>query len=88
MFKRLFWLTVGTLVGFGGSVWAQRRIRRQIERYYPDKVAQQVSVGVRTFGADVKAATAAGREAMREREAALRNRFQPTAFGPRRPPAR
>ena len=98
MFKRLFWLTVGTIVGFGGSVWAQRRIRRQIERYYPDKVAQQVSAGVKTLGEDVKAATAAGRVAMRDREAALRAQFRPTtkfgprrpptAFGPRRPPAR
>ena len=88
MFKRLFWLTVGTVVGFSGSVWAQRRIKRQIERYYPEKVAQQVSVGVKTFGADVKAATEAGRAAMREREAALRERFPTTPFGPRKPPAR
>jgi hypothetical protein len=79
VFKRLFWLTVGTIVGFSGSVWAQRRIKRQIERYYPDKVAQQVSTGVKTFGADVKAATEAGRTAMAEREADLRARFQPPA---------
>ncbi|MGH9225088.1 MAG: hypothetical protein ACRD2W_15215 [Acidimicrobiales bacterium] len=79
MFKRLFWLTVGTIVGFSGSVWAQRRIKRQIERYHPDKVAQQVSSGVKSFGEDVKAATAAGRAAMREREAALRAQFRPPA---------
>ena len=77
MFKRLFWLTVGTIVGFSGSVWAQRRIRRQLERYHPDKVARQVSSGAKAFGEDVKAARAAGRDAMRQREAALRERFQP-----------
>ena len=79
MFKRLFWLTVGTLVGFGGSVWAQRRIRRQLERYYPDKVAQQVQAGARTFAQDVRAATKAGVTAMREREATLRDQFKPPA---------
>ena len=79
MFKRLFWLTVGTLVGFGGSVWAQRRIKRQLERYLPEKVAQQVQVGARTFAEDIRSATKAGMTAMREREAALRDQFKPPA---------
>ncbi|MEW6152497.1 MAG: hypothetical protein AB1673_00710 [Actinomycetota bacterium] len=79
MFKRLFWLTVGTAVGFGGSVWAQRRLRRTVERYYPERVAQQVSAGVRSLGDDVKAASREARAAMREREEALREQFRPPA---------
>lgn len=79
MFKRAFWLTVGTGLGFGGSVWAQRRLRRKIEQYYPEQVAKQVSTSVRTFGADVAAAAKEGKAAMREREEALKARLQPPA---------
>ena len=79
MFKRLFWLAVGTIVGFSGSVWAQRRIKRQIERYLPEKVVQQAQVGAKTFAADVRTATKAGLSAMREREATLRDQFKPPA---------
>jgi hypothetical protein len=79
MFKRLFWLTVGTALGFGGSVWAQRRLRQKIEQYYPERVAQQVSTSVRTLSADVLAAAKEGRAAMQERELALRARIRPPA---------
>lgn len=79
MFKRLFWLTLGTLVGFGGSVWAQRRIKEKIERYYPDRVAEQVTTTVRTLGQDVRSAAQEGRAAMREREESLRAQFRPPA---------
>jgi hypothetical protein len=75
MFKRLFWLTVGTGLGFGGSFWAQRRLRKKIEQYYPDQVAKQVSTSVRTLGADVLAAAKEGKAAMREREEALKTRM-------------
>lgn len=76
MFKRLFWLTVGAGVGFGGSVYAQRRLKKKIEQYYPEQMARQVSTSVRTFGADVLAAAKEGKAAMREREDALRSRLQ------------
>lgn len=76
MFKRLFWLTVGTMLGFGGSFWLQKRLRQKIEQYYPDRVARQVSGSVRTLGGDLAAAAKEGREAMREREEALRARLR------------
>ncbi|MFP5318956.1 MAG: hypothetical protein ACLGI2_11775 [Acidimicrobiia bacterium] len=77
MFKRLFWLTVGTVVGFGGSVWAQRRIREKIERYYPEQVARQVGTSVRSLSSDLRSAAAGGKAAMREREDSLRDQFRP-----------
>ncbi len=77
MFKRFFWLTVGTALGFGGSFWAQRRLRRTIERYYPEQVARQVGKSARSIGADLVAAAREGQAAMREREAALRSKLPP-----------
>jgi hypothetical protein len=79
VFKRLFWLCVGTVVGLGGSFWAQRRLRQRIERYAPERVAQQVSSSARALGADVRAAAQEGRAAMREREESLRAQFRPAA---------
>lgn len=64
MFKRAFWLTVGTGLGFGASFWVSRKVRR----YAPDRLVRAAS----SFGRDVRAAAAEGRQAMREREAELR----------------
>lgn len=64
MFKRVFWLTVGTGLGLGASFWVTRRVKR----YAPKAVVG----AARSLGADVRAAVAEGRVAMREREAELR----------------
>ena len=72
MFKRLFWLILGTIVGLSSSFWAQRRIRRTVERFYPERVARKVSASASTLVEDVRAALADGRMAMRQREESLR----------------
>ena len=72
MFKRLFWLTVGTLIGLGSSFWAQRRLRQAVNRLAPEHVRRRVSWSARTLLDDLRAAAAEGRSAMRDREAALR----------------
>jgi hypothetical protein len=77
VFKRLFWLTVGTIVGLGGSLWAQRRFRRQIERYKPEQITQRAVASAQGLGRDVREAARQGREAQREREEALRAQFRP-----------
>jgi hypothetical protein len=79
VFKRLFWLTLGAIAGFTGSVWAQRRIRETIERYYPEQVAKQVTGSVRGLGSDLRTAVQAGKAAMQEREESLRDQFRPPA---------
>ena len=66
MFKRLFWLLVGVIAGFTGSVWLQRRVKQAVDRFTPEHVQ-----------ADVRAAVQEGRVAMRDREAELRQRHSP-----------
>ena len=84
MFKRLFWLTVGLAVGFGTSFRLTRAVRRTVERFLPERVAQDAVAGARTVGAELRAAVGEGRLAMREREAELRAELQRPAPGPTR----
>ena len=72
MLRRLFWLLIGMAVGVGASFWVMRFIRETAARYSPERVSADLADAVKGFGADLKAAVAEGREAMREREAELR----------------
>lgn len=72
MFRRLFWLVVGAGFGFGVSFWLMRAVRGTVERYRPERVSADVVGAIRGFGADLRAAAAEGRAAMREREIDLR----------------
>lgn len=82
MFKRLFWLVIGAGFGFGISFWLTRFVRSTMERYTPERVSEDLAGALRGFGKDLRAAVAEGREAMREREAALLEELGPS---PRRP---
>lgn len=79
MFKRLFWLTVGTALGFWGSLRLQRQMRERLQRYAPDRIAEQASASARALAGDFKAAAHEGATAMREREESLRAQFRPPA---------
>ncbi|MFN2506564.1 MAG: hypothetical protein ABR540_20535 [Acidimicrobiales bacterium] len=79
MFKRLFWLSVGMTLGLGGSFWVQRRLRQSIERFLPDRVAQQATESVRRLRDDLRAAALEGQAAMQEREVSLRAQLRPPA---------
>jgi hypothetical protein len=72
MFKRLFWLMIGIGFGFGASFWVMRFVRSTVERYSPDRVSNDVASAVRGLGHDFRAAITEGRDAMREREAEIR----------------
>jgi len=72
VFKRLFWLAVGTGLGFGMSFWIMRTVRSTIERYTPERVSSDLSNAMRGLGADIRSAVSEGRQAMSEREAELR----------------
>ena len=72
MFKRLFWLMVGIGFGFGLSFWLTRVVRQTVERYSPERLSSDLGEAMRALGADLRAAVAEGREAMREREQELR----------------
>ena len=77
MFKRIFWLVVGAGFGFGVSFWLMRFVRETVNRYSPERVSSDLSGALRSLGADIRAAVADGREAMREREASLREELSP-----------
>jgi len=83
MFKRIRWMSVGAAVGLGGSVWAQRRVRRTVERFLPDQVGSEVAQRARHLRNDVLDAIEEGRVAMQAREAELR-----AQLGVASPPAR
>jgi hypothetical protein len=72
MFKRLFWLLIGAGFGFGLSFWVVRFVRTTVDRYTPERVSADLAGALRDLGKDLRAAVAEGREAMREREAELR----------------
>lgn len=81
MFKRLFWLTVGVGFGFGMSFWLTRLVREKVARLSPENVSAEMARALRELGRDLRAAVAEGREAMREREAELREAVEPTPSG-------
>ena len=68
MFKRLLWFTIGC----ASSLWVMRTVRKTVERLAPQRLTQDAVAGARSAGAELKAAVAEGRMAMREREAELR----------------
>ena len=72
MFKRLFWLAIGAGLGFGLSFWLARFVRSTVERYAPERVSGDLAASLRRLSDEVRAATTEGRQAMREREAELR----------------
>jgi hypothetical protein len=64
---------VGAGFGFGVSFWLMRFVRETAARYAPDRVSADLTDALRGLGGDLRAAVAEGREAMREREAELRD---------------
>ena len=72
MFKRLLWLMIGVGFGFGTAFWVLRHLRATVDRYRPERVTSDLAAAITSFGADLRAAVAEGRMAMREREEALR----------------
>jgi len=82
--KRLRWMCLGMLTGAGGTLWAERRLRRRLERYLPAQLRAGVSSRVRAAGSDLRGALQEGREAMTEREAELRAQLRtaPPSTGP------
>lgn len=77
LLRRLFWLGTGASVGFGGAMWIRARVRRAVARVLPDRVAADVAGGARRAGSTVRDAFTEGRDAMRAREAELRDELAP-----------
>jgi hypothetical protein len=73
MAHRVRWLAAGLVVGVGGSMWVERKVRSVASRYTPAGIAGTATARARGIPSDVRAAIAEGRAAMRAREAELRS---------------
>lgn len=76
MFKRLFWLGIGAMLGFGGSWWLTRTVKQRLEQLMPQQLSANVATKARAVGSDVRAAIADGRQAMRDQEEAMRAQLE------------
>ena len=86
MFKRVTWLGVGLVAGFGASKWVERKARRRLARLIPGGLrtldagaevrdrARELATGTL---ADLRDAVAEGRRAMTNREVELRRQLRP-----------
>ncbi len=82
--KRLFWLGVGAAFGATGTVWAERKVKNQIEALAPDQLVIRAGQKAGDAGRSILDAVSEGRDAMRARETELRGQYQPTVRHPRR----
>ena len=73
MFRRIWWLFLGIGVGMGSSWWVTRRVKQVAARYTPEHLSNEMATSVRSLGRDVRLSIQDGRQAMAEREAALRS---------------
>lgn len=76
VFKRLRWMTIGTLFGAGGSMWLQRRVRAFADRHAAVRGTATVAGTARQVGRDLREAWSDGRREMRETETRLRERAE------------
>ena len=82
MLKRVRWMAMGA----GVAVWGRRRVRQWAQTHTPPEVAARAAqrsteMAVRKV-TEVRSAFAEGRQAMRDREAQLREQLDPTKYPP------
>jgi hypothetical protein len=84
MFKRVRWMGMGAVAGVGASAWAQRRLRQTLAQHPSLRTGADAVTAARHLGREVGAALVDGRQAMAEREAALRAELDARRRGPSR----
>jgi len=76
MFKRVIWMGIGAAAGSAGTLWAERKVKAQIDRVADKATVQHVATTARDRIVDVRdtvvAAVSEGRSAKRTTEADLR----------------
>jgi hypothetical protein len=80
--RRTFWFATGATAGVGSALWVRNRLLRAARRYTPERVQADVGDQVRRLGSDLRAAVREGRDAMADREAALRAELAPGSPAP------
>lgn len=82
MLKRVRWMAMG----IGVAVWGQRRIKSWAQSHTPPEVAARAAKrSTEAAGrkvTEVRSAFAEGRQAMRDREAQLREQLDPSKYPP------
>jgi hypothetical protein len=77
--RRPLWLATGVVVGVGGTLWTQQRVRKVIDqaqaRLSPEHMVRGAARSAQGIPARVRAANAAAAEERRRRERELRERF-------------
>jgi len=80
--KRVRWMAMGV----GVAVWGQRRLKSWARTYTPPEVAARAAKRSTEMAgkkaSEVRSAFAEGRQAMRHREAQLREQLDPTKYPP------
>ncbi|HKY14852.1 MAG TPA: hypothetical protein VJM33_07985 [Microthrixaceae bacterium] len=87
MFKRIKWFGVGVAAGVGGTVWAHRKVREQMDKARPRQLVSTATGVAGRVGDVVRDAVAEGRAGARERENELRSRIEPSQSPPLRGPS-
>lgn len=83
--RRLFWFGAGMAAGSAGSVWAQRKVKEQLDRARPSQLVSAAGDRAKGVIGTARDALAEGRAAMREREIDLRRRYGVAEGGPADP---
>lgn len=85
--RRLFWLGVGAVAGVSGTVWAERKVKAQLDALQPDALVVTAGHKAKSVGRSVVDAVVEGRGAMREREAELKDHYGQSPSARRHAPA-
>lgn len=76
MFKRVIWMGIGAAAGSAGTIWAERKVKTQIDRVADKATVQHVTGVARDVIVDVRdtvvAAVTEGRSAKQSAETEMR----------------
>jgi len=76
MFKRVIWMGIGAAAGSAGTIWAERKVKSQLDRVSQKATVQHVAGTARDRIVDVRdtvvAAISEGRSTKQEAESELR----------------
>ena len=76
MLKRLTWWAAGAAMGAGGSLWAQRKVKKKVAEFSPPVIAGAAVGAAKELTKDLRSVVNEGRAAMRQRESELRDELE------------
>jgi hypothetical protein len=73
--RRPIWLGAGIVLGVGGTLWAEQRVRRAVQVLSPSVAGNEAVQAAKEMGGRVRDAVGAAREERRRHEAELWRRM-------------